>query len=567
MADHSDKSDSIPVVQSSVETNLVPAPASPTTSTPATQPVTKKSQRRSHTPRTRPKCPEPGSLFDILRTNNTLSLFVLPILWTDVHPRLLGIRFVAQKPILQPSMPSFPGVGPGVSAAGCSMTLGYPNETAEALKCDLASLLSPDDTRPFGKSRAIKNVLSTLFKPAFSLPQSVAELDLYFGDRVYRSVVRVPVLWKNAEVVDSSSFDSAATRTVSSFVHSPDSSRKIDSFQRLSSVQNSREVSNGPVVAYVNRAHLSMIRKNLYRIMPGPEDGDRYNTPVSRLQSLRSKQLAPTDRDQDAYLTGVFIAMAQAHFYGRSPPPLPSWFTGRLPCDPVTDVRGFSDLKLRILTHDDETSEFIVYTAVVTAAFLKRFLEPLKAVADVQEQAGLNIEYTRLPVWPLLGLRERLGEALGRDLVGDFQTAASLSQDEARQDKVQDEAGEKTDDDAASTDSDKTVTKRRTRSTDTGHATRGREDQEVAEPLRPQESRSRKRRRLENSPLPSIPLGSFAFESRDNADGASSDRSKGVAVGRSSVTVESVAISSPTLSPRKKRRHKTASHISSLAVC
>ncbi|KAF9770608.1 hypothetical protein IL306_011826, partial [Fusarium sp. DS 682] len=33
---------------------------------------------------------------------------------------------------------------------------------------------------------------------------------------------------------------------------------------------------------------------------------------------------------------------------------------------------------------------------------------------------GLRIEYTRVPIWPILGLRERLGKALGQEIVGSF---------------------------------------------------------------------------------------------------------------------------------------------------
>lgn len=78
---------------------------------------------------------------------------------------------------------------------------------------------------------------------------------------------------------------------------------------------------------------------------------------------------------------------------------------------------------LRILTHDADTSEFIVYTGHVTAKFLDRFHDPFRVPTSEESQdtaPGVKIEYTRVPIWPILGLKERLGKALGEDIVGPF---------------------------------------------------------------------------------------------------------------------------------------------------
>jgi hypothetical protein len=82
----------------------------------------------------------------------------------------------------------------------------------------------------------------------------------------------------------------------------------------------------------------------------------------------------------------------------------------------------FHDLKLRILTGDSDTSEFIVYTGYINKEFLKKFHDPFKAPANDEDAAvsGLKIEYTGVPIWPTLGLRERLGKALGQEVVGEF---------------------------------------------------------------------------------------------------------------------------------------------------
>lgn len=51
------------------------------------------------------------------------------------------------------------------------------------------------------------------------------------------------------------------------------------------------------------------------------------------------------------------------------------------------------------------------------AAFLTMFHEPHKTPKGDSE---VKIGYTHVPVWPVLGLKERLGQALGREVVGDF---------------------------------------------------------------------------------------------------------------------------------------------------
>lgn len=171
------------------------------------------------------------------------------------------------------------------------------------------------------------------------------------------------------------------------------------------------------MLCYIGRAQLASIRKNLFRIAPGPKKTP--NEPVSRLQQLRAKALIPSNADNDAHFVGIFLAMAQKHFYENLP------LFGQLKGQSSrTGARSnkprFEDIVLRILTHDTETSDFMVYTAYVTAGFLERFEEPSR-VPRLREDGGvpgMRIEHTRIPIWPILGLKERLGLALGYDLVG-----------------------------------------------------------------------------------------------------------------------------------------------------
>ncbi|PCD21392.1 hypothetical protein AU210_016357 [Fusarium oxysporum f. sp. radicis-cucumerinum] len=101
--------------------------------------------------------------------------------------------------------------------------------------------------------------------------------------------------------------------------------------------------------------------------------------------------------------------MAQEHFYAT-------------PSVRSRSDSSFHDLRLRILTHDVDKKDFIVYTGYITSGFMQMFHDPSKALAEDEDAAvsGLKIEYTKVPIWPILGLRERLGKALGPDVVGAF---------------------------------------------------------------------------------------------------------------------------------------------------
>lgn len=347
-----------------------------------------------------------------------MPLYILPICWTDLHAQLLGAQFLARDPILTPVPASHPGSSPTKGGY-----LPRPSQTAAALSRELTTLLSPDNRRPFCKSRAIKNVLATLFPAALSRPRTSGELDIHFGGRVYRKGVRVPVMWKHPEATGTS-FDSAATRPASSFGRVPNGSQHSVASSNGWSCDGSQSSSGAPMLAYVNRGQLAFIRQNLFRIVPGPQTGD--NQPVARLQQLRSKQLFPNEIDHDAHFVGILLAMAQAHFYGEAPSRTSSQASSRSGSRSPVDAPPppeFHDVKVQLLTHADETAEFIVYTAVVSAAFLGRFAEPTKASPDA---SGLDIEYVKVPIWPLLGLKERLGKALGRDVAGEaFEDGAS----------------------------------------------------------------------------------------------------------------------------------------------
>ncbi|RYP08746.1 hypothetical protein DL764_001657 [Monosporascus ibericus] len=158
---------------------------------------------------------------------------------------------------------------------------------------------------------------------------------------------------------------------------------------------------DAPILAYVSRSQLNHVRRNCFRVLAGPNR--TYNGPVHRLQALRSKMLMPKHQDEDQYILAVMIALAQQAAYSE-----------------ITSSRAAfnpRDLKIRVLSTSEDDDSFIVYTGIVPAAFLRMFHEPEKAPRG---DTKIQISYAQVPIWPVLGLKERLGQALGNEVVGDF---------------------------------------------------------------------------------------------------------------------------------------------------
>lgn len=342
-----------------------------------------------------------------MHDNEGESLFLTPICWTDAHARLLGVDFVSRDAVRKP-VPDF---------NTCAMRYPpRPSRIATELSKDLTSILCPKsshlDTSP------IKQVMSTFFPATLSKPKSDVDLEVHFASRRLKKAVRVAVLWKHPDS-STASFDSAATKPASSYGRIPSGDSQTSNWSCI----NSQPQPDRPILAYVNRSHLAMVRRNLYRVSPGPLDGDRQNTPVLNLQKRRSKKLIPEHSDRDSYLVAVMLAIAQSQCY---PPRASFGLLSRKSSQGSTNgseglppLPEFKDVPIRILSQDCDAADFIVYSTVVTAAFLKRFADPTKAPCrDAVHNGGLNIEMTRVPVWPVLGLKERLAKALGPEIAG-----------------------------------------------------------------------------------------------------------------------------------------------------
>ncbi|KAJ4173075.1 hypothetical protein NW754_012082 [Fusarium falciforme] len=375
-------------------------------SSPDSTPCTSQAPVAAATPRKRRPHriyrPAKNSLYDILHQHSGTSLFVRPICWTDQHARLLGARWEELPPCDTPQ----PVVSPGTPPSRGHLS---PSNTIITLSNALTQILLPDSMHPILSSNAVKTVLMTLWPEAFSKPHYLPELHLCFGGRVYRDAVRAQMMWNfpSEEYKSSySSFKSVSTRPAESFNISTQSSPTHSS-------------ANLPMICYIGKSQLASVRSNLFRVASGP--GRSWNEPVYRLQQLRARFLVPSNSDHDAHFVGIFLGMAQKYFYPS--PPMTGRRDSRLsPGQGIPPCPNFRDLKLRILTHDTDTSEFIVYTGYVTKDFLEKFHDPFKAPPDDDdaEVTGIKIEYTRVPIWPILGLRERLGKALGQDVVGAF---------------------------------------------------------------------------------------------------------------------------------------------------
>lgn len=390
-------------------------PALETQHTPAT-PIsppqdTRPRKRRRVNCITRPKL---GSLHDIMHDHSGESLFVPPICWTDKHAQLLDAHFVERDAIQKP-VPDF----------NC-MSSKYPprpTKLATQISKELTTILSPKVVSLCSES--IKSVMRTFFPATLSKAKSDQELSLRCGSRMVKRAVRVGVLWKHPDS-NSSSFDSAATKPASFPGQVPSSSyRPSDSQVSNHTNIGSQSATNPSILAFVNRNYLDAVRHNLYRVWPGPVNGDRLNTPVSNLQRLRSKRLMPATRGHDAYLVAVMLALAQAQCYpthcSKSSSRSSSQRLSQQSLNEALELQPkFRDVPVRLLSQDVITAEFVVYSTTVTADLLKRFDDPSWApcVKDT-ENSGLNIEVTRVPIWPLLGLKERLAKALGEEVSGE----------------------------------------------------------------------------------------------------------------------------------------------------
>ena len=331
--------------------------------------------------------PQPGSLYDILHDNAGKQLYVRPLSWTDLHTKLLGCRFMQLPPFDTPAPPSSAPEPYSSSPSPSPSSLPAWSHIKKAPKNDhnmskiLNYLIAPNKPEE-AKNRAMAALLANYYPQTFMYPQDRVDLHLRFGARRYPRSVRCQLLFNHIYPGASmTSFDSSTTWSAN---HS-----------------STMTASNEPsILAYINHSHIHHIRTSCHNIMRGPEGV--LNDPVQRLQALRAKALLPKNVDEDAYLVAVILALAQQSVYPDS-----------------RSNQGFAprDVKVHVLTIAEEEAAFKAYSAIVPAALLSMFHEPDAAPTGNTE---IKIEYARVPAWPAEDLQERLGRALGPDILGDF---------------------------------------------------------------------------------------------------------------------------------------------------
>ncbi|KAJ2977759.1 hypothetical protein NUW58_g7708 [Xylaria curta] len=341
--------------------------------------------------------PAVGSLYDILHDHAGVALFHRPLHWTDLHTQLLG-HFVELPPHDTP-MPTPTSSEWPLSASPSPQYDPWIPPTVISISQNLAVLTSPShpislsDTT--AKDAAMLNMMSTFYPASFGDTIEYAELDMLFGPCFYPCAVSCQLLWYPARATtNTASFNSATT-----WAASQPASPGVTPFNSM--VMDMPYSS--PILAYVSRSHLEYVRKNCFRILKGPKGV--FNSAVVQLHARRAKILQPKNVDEDAYFLGIMMAMAQQSAYVN-----------------LRNASGFTpkDVKVRLLTVAEEDEAFIVYTGTVPGALLSMLHKPSAAPTGNPE---IKVEYTRVPVWPVLGLKERLGKALGSDVVGDFDDA------------------------------------------------------------------------------------------------------------------------------------------------
>ncbi|KAL0940224.1 uncharacterized protein CTRU02_202987 [Colletotrichum truncatum] len=399
-----------------------PIIATPPTSSPITampSPLKRRKRRRVYRP-------DEGSLYDLMWEHAGVSLFVRPICWTELHVNLLDARFIELPPCDTPVPPQSPR-GTPVSPSRCHLK---PSAAATTLSRELTAMLAPGSNRTF-YTQSIRTIMSTLYPGKMSRVRTQLDLHHYFGGLVYRDTCRVQVAWDATPSRSGSiaSFESTSTRPAESFGVPTGTNGSGSSGSSQQQQQQQQQAYTQPILAYIGKSQVAATRRNMYRVIPGPNRS--YNGPVERLQQLRSKMFVPPNANHDPLLVGIILALAQRRFYGEPMPTANKWFPSR-PMSLGLGEPEFHDVTVHILSNDNEASEFIVYKAVVTEELLRKFHEPTKnpraasgktlaeKMGETANEGGIRIEYTRVPVWPILGLKERLGKALGKDIVGHF---------------------------------------------------------------------------------------------------------------------------------------------------
>lgn len=347
------------------------------------------------------KKPEPGSLYNIIHSKARIGLDVRPLLWTDLHSTLLSVHFSYE------GLASFPA--PRIHN-DVPFRPPKPTDMAKRLSREVSTFADRKSPSP-AKTHALRELMSGFF-PSMSSAMADEELKLRFGKSSYQKAVMLSMVW-NKGSLRSQSIEFAAARPVSS---SPRKSKSSEA-----------NLSSAPLIAFVDREYPPRARKTLFRVPPGPLDDSYRSSPVLNLIQLRLKGLVPADTDQYAYLVAVLIPMAQQQLYGNDgrrrfklSPPANEALSSDLSKQSCLTMNSIYDIQVRVFKFDAAENNLVIYTGTIGADFLEGFANPARTLhKKLGGASSMRIDYTRVPIWPFYGLKERLASALGSEVTGE----------------------------------------------------------------------------------------------------------------------------------------------------
>lgn len=215
------------------------------------------------------------------------------------------------------------------------------------------------------KNLAMGNLMRQLYPDKLSEPIEGQNLHIEFGDRRYLNAIGYQLIW-DRKMPNLFPLGPMATRIVNEKGH---------------------HYPRSPILAYMSLSHLDQQKRVRFGTPLGPRG--TLNIPVHRYNGLRVRQILAEDPNEDAYMIGLIIAMAQLKSQGN---------------------RIFGQgMRVNLISISEEDRSFIVYKTLVPAAFLAKFHDPAAVPAGNSE---LVVEYTTVPAWPIEGLKDRLSDAL-----------------------------------------------------------------------------------------------------------------------------------------------------------
>ncbi|KAI2631817.1 hypothetical protein GGR54DRAFT_610 [Hypoxylon sp. NC1633] len=315
----------------------------------------------SRKPKSRPikvvksKAVEPGSLYDIIGKNG--KLYCLPAFWTDFHVQVLGCRFQELPPVLSTPW-----------ASSSKLEIPTPAVVNIGRAAHILAQTSPVNQR----IRAMSAIMDMLFPGRLSTMSS--ELGLRFGQDYYigqeYTVVPGSFLWTRGweDPLDVRSVPKAAERPC-----------------------------DKPVLAYVDLGVVQR-RRLCFSLRRCPDGG--IDECYMRYERQRIREREPQDLAHDHHIFATMLTMAQQHAY---------------PSVSVGDGFSPKDVPVSVITLSHKDKSFVIYRSVIPSALLCMFDNPHEAPPT---NVKAIIKYKRVPIYPLIGLKERLGSALGRIVMG-----------------------------------------------------------------------------------------------------------------------------------------------------